>query len=59
MKLDVSRLSYAEIVHCLARLPFAVERISTSGGRVLMQLEQAPRAVAQAPMIAVRAMEFA
>ncbi len=59
MKLDVSKLSYAEIVHCLARLPFAAEQISLSGGRVLLELERAPRVVAQAPMLAVGAMEFA
>ncbi len=61
MKFDVSRLSYAEISRAVCRLPYAVEKITLAGGRVLLEFENAPvrprRPTAFAPM-PIAAMEF-
>lgn len=39
MKLDVSKMSYAEIDCIISKIPFAVEKITLEGGRVLLKLE--------------------
>ena len=59
MKFDVSRLSYAEISRAVCRLPYAVEKISLAGNRVLVEFEQSPPRVPRPPAIAaLGAMEF-
>lgn len=37
MKLDVSQMTYSDIERVLSHVPFAVQRLSRVGGRVVLE----------------------